>query len=185
MPERRRRADAERSISSIVAAAAANPTASMSEIARAAGVGRVTLYAHFPSREDLLEAVAAEVIARTEETIAAAGLDDLPAREALTRLVRDSWHALDRHRSLFAIANTDMAPATLRRHHDTLFRHLESLIARGQRDGEFRTDLPVSWLVTVFYSLLHGAAQEVESGQRDADEAGDALVATLNSAFSR
>jgi hypothetical protein len=39
------------------------PQVSMADIARAAGVGRVTLYAHFPSREALLEAVLAGTIA--------------------------------------------------------------------------------------------------------------------------
>ena len=51
---RRRRSDAERSIAAIVGAAVEafgrRSDVSMSEIATAAGVGRVTLYAHFPSR---------------------------------------------------------------------------------------------------------------------------------------
>ena len=54
MRTRRRRSDAERSIAAIVGAAVdafgRRSDVSMSEIATAAGVGRVTLYAHFPSR---------------------------------------------------------------------------------------------------------------------------------------
>jgi TetR/AcrR family transcriptional repressor of mexCD-oprJ operon len=64
---RRRRADAERSIGAIVEAAVESfrrrPDVTMSEIASAAGVGRVTLYAHFPSREALVEAVTKHVLA--------------------------------------------------------------------------------------------------------------------------
>ena len=55
----RRRADAERNIEAILDAALArlgrDPSASMTEIAKAAGVGRVTLYGHFPSREALVD----------------------------------------------------------------------------------------------------------------------------------
>ncbi len=77
---RRRRADAERSIASIVDAATEclgrRPDASMTEVAAAAGVGRATLYAHFRSRAALLEAafdpdIAADILATTLLTLPA------------------------------------------------------------------------------------------------------------------
>ena len=53
-----KRADAQRNIAAILAAAGdclgRDPGASTSEIAKAAGVGRVTLYGHFPSRAELV-----------------------------------------------------------------------------------------------------------------------------------
>ncbi len=56
-----KRADAQRNIAAILDAAteclSRNPAASTSEIAKAAGVGRVTLYGHFPSRPELVDAV--------------------------------------------------------------------------------------------------------------------------------
>ena len=58
---RRRRADAEQNVTAILQAAtkvlSAQPEASVEDIARAAGVSRQTVYAHFPSRETLLNAV--------------------------------------------------------------------------------------------------------------------------------
>src|SRR5688500_18269218 len=57
-PEPKRRADAERNLERIIAAAttllAVNPGASMAEIAEASGLVRATLYRHFPTREDLM-----------------------------------------------------------------------------------------------------------------------------------
>ena len=54
-PPKRRRADAERNIASILEAAvealASDPDASMAEIARRAGVVRATIYMHFPTRD--------------------------------------------------------------------------------------------------------------------------------------
>jgi TetR/AcrR family transcriptional regulator, mexCD-oprJ operon repressor len=61
---------------------------------------------------------------------------------------------------------------------------VERLIARGQAEGEFRADLPRSWLVATFYSLMHGAAEEVDAGRLDPDQAAGVLTATLQAAFA-
>ena len=65
---KRRRADAERSITAIVNGAlealASDPDASMAEIARRAGLVRATIYMHFPTREALLDAVMEEATGR-------------------------------------------------------------------------------------------------------------------------
>jgi TetR/AcrR family transcriptional regulator, mexCD-oprJ operon repressor len=57
-------------------------------------------------------------------------------------------------------------------------------IARGQVQGEFRTDLPRSWLVATFSSLMHSAAEEVDAGRLDPDHAAGVLTATLQVAFA-
>jgi AcrR family transcriptional regulator len=186
--ETRRRADAERSIAAILDAASVcfteEPQASMAAIARAAGVGRVTLYAHFPSREDLLEAVLDRTISQATEVIRKAAPNEGPAEEALHRLLRSSWHVLDHHRRLFDLAQRELGSVRLRERHRRAVDQIEELLSRGREEGAFRTDLPLSWLVTTVYSLLHAAAEDVNAGQLDRDEAADVLAATLLSALT-
>jgi TetR/AcrR family transcriptional repressor of mexCD-oprJ operon len=184
----RRRADAERNIAAILDAALAcfsrNADASVGDVARAAGVGRVTLYRHFPSREALLDAVLAHAISRADAALEAVAVDDGPAPEALSRLIHSSWRIVDHHRSLLAAAQRDLPPTRIRHHHDQAMARVERLIARGQDEGDFRTDLPRPWLVATFYSVLHSAAEEVDAGRLDPTQAPEILTATLLDAFA-
>jgi AcrR family transcriptional regulator len=181
----RRRADAERNIAAILDAALAcfseDPQATMADIARTAGVGRVTLYAHFSSREDLLDAALDRALAEVAEASAAVEADaaDVPADQVLGRHIRSSWWVLDRHRQLFETAQRSLPPQRLRERHAPALGDFDSLIARGQAEGVFRTDLPVGWLVTVIYSLFHAAAGDVNVGRLQRADAADVLEATL------
>ncbi len=185
----RRRADAQRNVDAIIGAARdllrGGALPSMSEVAAAAGVGRVTLYSHFASREALLDAVVRQAIADTDQALAGLALNEDPAEVALTRLVRTSWPILDRHRAVRAVALAELGPEALRDQHDQVVHHVDGLIARGQDDGVFRTDLPGPWLVAVFYATLHAAADEVSAGTLDTRVAADVLVTTLLSILSR
>jgi AcrR family transcriptional regulator len=184
----RRRADAERSIAAILDAGletlSRNPEVNMAEIARVAGIGRVTLYGHFPSREALVDAIVAHAIARANEALDAVDLEDGSALAALTRLIGSSWHILNQHRQLMVAGLRQLGQNRMRTHHDPAMTRVERLVVRGQADGQIRTDLPRTWLVTTFYTLLHAAAAEVDAGHLDAATAGDVVAATVLAAFT-
>ncbi|TDD48874.1 TetR/AcrR family transcriptional regulator [Nonomuraea terrae] len=184
-----RRADAERNIAAILEAGtrllSADPTASVADIAKAAGVGRVTLYGHFPSREALVDAVLDHAVRMADDVLENESIDAAPAPEAMARLLRSAWEILDRHRRLFLAADRVLATERIREHHERPLRRVERLIDRGRRDGDFRTDLPLPWLVTVFFSVVHSAAQEREAGRLAADEVERVLVQTMLSLLRR
>ncbi|MEU6712146.1 TetR family transcriptional regulator [Nonomuraea sp. NPDC046802] len=184
-----RRADAERNIAAILEAGTrllgADPAASVADIAKAAGVGRVTLYGHFPSREALVDAVLDHAVGMADAALEDESLDTAPARDAMAGLLRTSWEVLDRHRRLFVAADRVLATERIREHHDRPLRRVRRLIERGQREGAFRTDLPLSWLVTTFFSIIHSAAQEREAGRLAATDVERVLVETMLSLLSR
>lgn len=185
---RRRRADAERSIEAILTATPdcvqADGELNMAAVARAAGVSRVTLYAHFPSREAVLEAALHRALSLVSDVLRDAAVEEDPAPQALSRLLGSSWQLLARHRNLYTVASAVLPRAQLRSHHEPVLESIERLVARGQADGDFRTDLPRDWLVTTIYTLMHLAADELSAGRLAADQAGEVVTASILSLLS-
>src|SRR5262249_11576947 len=98
---RRQRSEARHSIAAILQAATqtlnADPRASVEDIARAAGVSRQTVYAHFPTREALLDAVMERATAEVTAAFDTAGLDEAPPAVALVRLLDAGWQVTARY----------------------------------------------------------------------------------------
>ncbi len=186
-PARTTRADARRNIAAILDAAedclVANPDATVAEIASRAGVGRVTLYGHFPARADLVDAVLRRVTEQADGVLDSVDTGGDPAA-ALARLAAASWQIVHRFRAILAAAERELPPDAIRARHDRHLARLTALIERGRDEHEFRTDMPVEWLVTVAYTLMHAAAAETSAGRLSAADAEHAIVATLLSAYA-
>jgi TetR/AcrR family transcriptional regulator, mexCD-oprJ operon repressor len=182
-----RRADAELNTVRILDAAAAclsrSATASVGEIAQAAGLGRVTVYGHFPSREALVEATLARLLEQGETILAGLDLTGDP-REALRALIESSWRLMADAGAVLEAAQSALPPGRIRELHAKQLRRLEGLIRRGQSEGAFRADLPASWLVSVLYHVLKGAAADVGAGRLDPADAPRLIAATVLAAYA-
>lgn len=180
----RRRADAERSISRIVSAAreclSRDPDATVDDIAKAAGVGRMTVYGHFKTRPELVEAALVQALQAGEQILANVDLDG-DARQVLGRLLSSSWSLVAESAALLAAAQRVLPEGRLRELHTGPAERMEYLIVRGQREGVFRTDLPVTWLVNAVQYILHGAAEEIRLDRLDPAEASGVVTATVQS----
>jgi AcrR family transcriptional regulator len=114
--------------------------ASLEAIARAAGVGIGTLYRHFPSRQELIEAVYLEEV----ETLcrSADDMGDLPPWEALVAWLHGfvAYVATKRALSTELLANVGMESDVFRRCHDAIREAGEPLLVRAQEAEVVRTD---------------------------------------------
>ena len=69
-PKGPRRTAREAILDAAVVALAESPDVPMAVIAESAGVGRATLYRHFPSRDDLIKELSLQAIRLTDEAVA-------------------------------------------------------------------------------------------------------------------
>ena len=151
-------------------------SASMAEIADAAGVSRATLYRYFPSRDALLRGLAEAASAELRERIADAELDTIPVQEAIARLTRGFVSAGSKY---VALTHTGHKPPDSAQTQQDLAEPVHRLLRRGIADGTLRSDLPPELLVQVFGGLLETAIRISGPGGIRAEKASAAVISVF------
>jgi AcrR family transcriptional regulator len=139
-------------------------TATMDEVAKAAGISRATLHRQFAGRDALVRALEALGIEECEAALGAARLDEGTAQEALRRLVKE----LERVAGLLAFLYTENQLFEGEGQNEGWARldaRMAALFRRGQEGGEFRIDLSPAWLTEALYGLMASGAWAVTEGR--------------------
>jgi AcrR family transcriptional regulator len=179
-PSRSLRADAENSVARILEAAervfAADPSATLEAVAKAAGVARTTVHRRFSSRDDLLDALVDVVNAKLREAIAGANVETAPALVALYQLTvatldlkvdwRASWQFVD----LGSDGARGISPDNI--------AALDILLKRSLNAGLLRPGVDLRWARNVYMALIHEAAT-ARSGDESASEWANLIMQTL------
>lgn len=167
-----RRADAARNIDKIIESAihvfALNPAAGMNEVALHAGVGRATLYRHFPCRDDLMDAIRAQARQEAISAVETCPLDNGSAIDCIESIVRAVIELGDRYRF---ISNWRAEGEEYPEPRERISAALESAVERGQRRGEITRSVPPAWAALAIRSLMLAALEELSAGtmnERDA-----------------
>jgi TetR/AcrR family transcriptional regulator, mexCD-oprJ operon repressor len=130
--------------------AARGESASMNDVAEAAGVARATLYRYFPNRQALLDELAALAVADAEERLVAARLEEVATDEGVTRLVR----ALIEVGDAFVVLARERVQPDAEQFERGVGRPLRRLVERAQAGGDLRGDVPATWLTDALVSLV-------------------------------
>ncbi|MGH3415604.1 MAG: TetR/AcrR family transcriptional regulator [Actinocrinis sp.] len=175
----RQRADARQNAAAILDAAAealgVRPEAGLAEIARRAGISRQTLYAHFPSRDALVNALIERATGRVLAALEAANLEHGPADEALVRFLEVGWRSFETDPFLLHLAAPPVPPEQDRERHAPVFEHLHRVVSRGQREGTIDPGMARDWILAAVLALGHAAGEEVRAGRMSSAEAVNTL----------
>lgn len=155
-----------------------SPGASLGDIARAAGISRTTLHTWFPTRQELLIALAMAAMDLIEEAYVEAELEVGPVEDAIRRAVALMIPLGPRVEFLLRERSLD-AEAEVVARHQRLDRPMEDLVRRGQDRGTLRRDLPGWWIVSSLASAVFGAWNAVADGRLAPRDASDIVCATV------
>src|SRR6201991_4197483 len=158
---RRPRADAVRNRGRVLAAAkavfsAGGPEESLEAVAKKAGVGIGTLYRHFPTRQDLFEAVYRREVQQLVEL--AEELRNAPAPvDALRRWLRSNVEFVATKKGMSAAlaltvqGSSDLAAFTF----DRLTKAVGALLDRAVAAGEIRSDISPEDLLRALVGMCY------------------------------
>jgi len=151
----------------ILAAAASvfarDRTATLPDVAKAAGVGRTTLHRYFPDRESLIEAAIDDSIQAIQQSLADAALDQGPPPEAMRRAVAAMVAVGDRLMFVFGDPRVPKSHAT--RDGAAPPDPVIDLIKRGQAEGAFDPEVSASWIQHVLWVLVYRGCEDADTGE--------------------
>jgi AcrR family transcriptional regulator len=176
------RADAVRNVEAILNAADdvfRDPHATVADVARAAGVARQTIYAHYGSREALILAVLRRSAEKSAAILSDVEFESDSHFETLLRFVEHGWDSLERHSALLTSPGSPIAGDELHDLHAPISHQLEQLVRRGQRSGTFAKGLAPTWAAAMTIACIRAAADAVRTGHAKPTAARAALRMTL------
>ncbi|WP_051110476.1 TetR/AcrR family transcriptional regulator [Longispora albida] len=163
-PARPLRADAARNREALLAAASAEfaahgADASVADIARRAGIGKGTVFRHFPTKEHLLGAIVLDRLV----TISELGEDLLGAGDAGRALLEFLTAACERVQQLdlsflLAASPAVLAEPAVSAAQERMFGVVGALVARAQEQGAVRADVTGPDVILLMCAPSHAAS---------------------------
>ena len=165
----------------------------MDDLAAELGISKKTLYAHFPGKFDLLEAVLADKFAAVEarlKEVTRAPSHDFPA--TLHELLAGTQRELDEIKPPFVRDMRQKAPHVFkvveRRRAAVVQRYFGKLFVEGQRAGMVRKDVPAKLIIEILLAIVQSVMNPPkieELGMMPKEAFGEILKIVLEGALTQ
>jgi AcrR family transcriptional regulator len=168
-----------------------DPSASMSDIAEAAGVSRATVHRHFANREALLVELGTRSLDQWEGRMDAGDLETVAATgdaDQLRRLIEELVCGYVEDADTFGFALTDhviLANAELVARTERLAERETGLFVAAQAAGLLSPTLPARWFGHAVYGLLVAGREAVRLGDVAPRDAADLVLGSLLHGIAR
>jgi len=126
--------------------------ASMNDVAKAAGVGRATVYRYFPNRGVLLDELTRVGVGDVDARLVSARIGQVTPEEGIARTVR----ALVEVGDSFVLLTRERRRSDPQRFERQLTQPVRQLFERGQDNGDIRDDIASARLIEGLIGLIVG-----------------------------
>ncbi len=143
---------------------------SVDEIVKMAGVAKGSFYVHFASKDALIAALISDYVAGLDtdyKDYLASLPDDTPAEATLLSFIGKIADVLIDHIGIGnmqavykAQITNDMNMEAVMDYNRDIYKMISSILERGIRRGEFKTDVPVEILTRHFMMAIRGVTYE-------------------------
>ncbi len=157
---------------------AANPAASLSEIATEAGVKRVTLHRLIGTRDDLLKEIAIRSLSEMDNACERAVKNAQTSIEALRACVEALVPVGDRCHFLWTQSEVWEEPSVAKE----IARQnaeLSQLIDDAKSEGSIEPGIPTAWIMAAIEAVVFAALSTARAGDIAVNDAGKLAVRTL------
>ncbi|MEM7292470.1 MAG: TetR/AcrR family transcriptional regulator [Pseudomonadota bacterium] len=156
-----------------------NPTATLSEVASHAGVGRATLYRHFKTREELVLSLATESLEVINSVLDPLEEKHSSASELLAAGLRAIMPVAERFHFLLYLWNISHDDDPAMKIYTEQLAELAELVERAKHEGAIDKSCSTSWAVMMIDNLVSVGWWAVREGDMTSEEAGEHAVRTL------
>lgn len=183
MSNLKKKSSKEELLDAAIAILVENPSASLSEVVKKAGLARATLYRYFPTREALIKEIALLAIQQTNEAVAPVLAKKLSSQETLREMLEVIVPLGDRFHFLMSELSTYQDEEVNEAYNQQLTA-LNNLVQGLKQEGVVALDISNSWAVATIDSLIWAAWYSIQTGYVAPKEAAYLVYRTLTQGLS-
>ncbi len=162
---------------------------SIEELAKAAGIGKGTIYGYFQTKSDILHAFCEDELECLHEELTSNADKEIPILQQMVRIYMSEFRQIIENREfarLFMQQTAFPRDSDLERqliHEDNYFKLLFPLLEKAQDRGELRKDVELLYITGHFYGLYLLLVSAWFSGRVQTEEAEQALETLFRQAM--
>lgn len=160
-----------------------DPSAPLSRIAEAAGVGRATLHRHFPSRSDLIGALMFQASTELDEAATFAAKGARSHGHALEKIMAAVIELGDRQ--WFLARESESVEPHNAEYANRQKQDFRRLMENARDEGLFPQSCPIEWAIAAYDHLIYAAWIMVREGEVTPKQAARLAWVTLISGMAQ
>lgn len=148
-----------------------NPSATLTDVAKHAGVGRATLYRHYESREQLIQELAQDSLEATEAALAPLYVQPLSNWEYLLGSLACIMPLADKYHFLLAVWEIASENPRVVKIYNQQMEGLAAVVEGAKAEGVISPSLTTHWVAQLYDALLYVGWSCIRTGKMTMNDA--------------